>query len=363
MTDQDTAVEFATRVARNAGHPDELIAVLPEVIESAVANGATLESGEGTLSLRWPVAGAVRPLMLLYVDQSACLELNFARQNDPTLGAELERRLGLALPQTGGTLGSRPNFSLRALELPDSRLALSEVFHWISTRTQPVESRHVEQLLTDGRLTAWLDGTVELDDTAERFDLPDQRAKGLPRFDALTSLEEWPQIRRALRRYVLHCVPLPRGFEWSHWVVSAVPRTGQTAQWRRLCAVSINQMETLVIGRFTDETGTRLRSCVNVSQSVLLSRDESGQAFLARMSEAVDLSERDYRASQGDSISVIADGFEPLMDVLEDEQTVKAARRLNLQLLRRGETSYHSSHCFPLADVALGPSEEEKQPG
>lgn len=359
MTERDAAVEFAIRVAREEGHLGEVVDALPEVIDSALSNGATVELGEGSLSLRWPVAGVPRPLLLLYVDQSACLELNFHRPTDPALGDELERRLRLALPQSGGTPGKRPNYSLRALRLPDSRIALYEVFAWLGTRTQSVTRPSLDQLLSDDRLQAWVDGSISLDDRdATRFDLAQQRAEGLPRFDELSAHHDWPAVQEAIRTYILQCLPFPRRSEWSHWVISAMPSTGRTARWRRLCVVSVNQMETLVIGQVTEGSSTELTAFVNVSRSRLLSRGETQAAFLARMNAAVDLSETDYRAAQGDSIGVDVEGASGLAEILRDGRVLEAARHLNLHLMRRGETSYHSSHCFPLADIALVPSAE-----
>lgn len=135
--DRDALVAHVQAVAADF-HGPELIDVLPDIIDAVIAHGGIPVAKEVGVSLRWPLNGPPVPVMLLYLNQDACLELNFHRKGpNATVAAELERRLIRALPQTGGTLGQRPNFSVDALTLPDSRAALAEVLAWLGQQAQP----------------------------------------------------------------------------------------------------------------------------------------------------------------------------------------------------------------------------------
>ena len=122
-------------VADVADLDQRVLDALPELLEAAVARGATLgkTDSESAVSLQWPVAGAVVSVLLVYTDKWNCIELNAPRAGK---GAEVatraERALLRALPQQGGKIGHRPSFSLDALALKDSQVALTEVFDEIA---------------------------------------------------------------------------------------------------------------------------------------------------------------------------------------------------------------------------------------
>jgi len=108
---------------------------LPGLLDDAMARGATLGStgSDSAVSLEWPVAGAVVSVLLIYTDKWKCIELNAPRSGRGSgLAARTERALLRALPQHGGTIGSRPSFDLSALALKDSQLALADVFDEIA---------------------------------------------------------------------------------------------------------------------------------------------------------------------------------------------------------------------------------------
>jgi hypothetical protein len=133
-TDRDEVVGHLVGIARD-GLSEGVADALPHVVDDALACGADFDLSDSGAGLRWPIGGAPAPVIRLYVDKYACVEMNLHRAMHPTLAAAIERRLLRALPQTGGTLGLRPNFSLHALSLPDSRAALAEVFEHIAGET------------------------------------------------------------------------------------------------------------------------------------------------------------------------------------------------------------------------------------
>jgi hypothetical protein len=132
--DRDAVVAHVQAVATDF-HGPELVGILPGLIDAVITHGGTPVVTESGASLRWPLNGLLTPVLLLYVNEYTCLELHLHRADrNIAIAAELDRRLALALPQTGGTLGQRPNFSVDALTLPDSRAALAEVFTWIEAQ-------------------------------------------------------------------------------------------------------------------------------------------------------------------------------------------------------------------------------------
>ncbi len=111
-----------------------VVAALPTLVDDAVANGAVpeLTEGGGAVSLRWPVGDRLVPVILVYVNEYASVELNAPRLGDTArLADQAERALRRAMPQKGGTLGQRPNFDISALALRDTQVALCEVFETI----------------------------------------------------------------------------------------------------------------------------------------------------------------------------------------------------------------------------------------
>lgn len=130
------AVVTHIRTVASGFHGQDLVDVLPDIIDAAIAHGGTPVATAGGVSLRWPLNGPPVPALLLYVNEYTCLELNLYRQGTKAaIASELERRLARALPQTGGSLGQRPTFSVEALTLPGSRAALAEIFRWLGERS------------------------------------------------------------------------------------------------------------------------------------------------------------------------------------------------------------------------------------
>lgn len=136
MVDRDAVVAHVQAVASDF-HDQDLVDVLPEIIDAVIAHGGTPVATDGGASLRWPLNGPPVPVLLMYLNEYSCLELNLYRQGaNAAIAADLERRLVRALPQKGGTLGQRPNFAVEALTLPDSRVALAEIFQWLGKQSR-----------------------------------------------------------------------------------------------------------------------------------------------------------------------------------------------------------------------------------
>jgi hypothetical protein len=112
-----------------------VVDALPDLLEAAITRGATLgkTDGESAVSLQCPVAGAVVSVLLLFTGRWKCIEMNAPRAGRGTeVATRAERALLKALPQKGGKIGDGPSFTLDALVLKDSQVALIEVFDEIA---------------------------------------------------------------------------------------------------------------------------------------------------------------------------------------------------------------------------------------
>lgn len=137
MVDRDAVVAHVQAIAGDF-HDHDVVEALPSIIDAVIAHGGTPVPTEGGVGLRWPLNGPAVPALLMYLNEYSSLELNLCREGpNAVIAAELERRLVRALPQQGGTLGQGPNFSIESLSWPDSRVALIEIFAWLSEVSEP----------------------------------------------------------------------------------------------------------------------------------------------------------------------------------------------------------------------------------
>ena len=195
---------------------------------------------------------------------------------------------------------------------------------------------------------AWLTEAAWLEDTPERTDDPGQRAAKHGQYSGLAKRPDFELLKDAVRSYVQLCVPRPRATELTFWALSAMPSTNRST-WPRLLAVSINKMETLVIGHYKGEP-ERHWGFVNVSARVLGERIGSLDA-IADLYDC-SLHYRDYEAAGGDVLGLDIDDPAALAKYLgaPSSPLVAAARELNLGLMRKGPTFQWKGHCFDLAD-------------
>lgn len=195
---------------------------------------------------------------------------------------------------------------------------------------------------------AWLTGDAWLDDVEDRTSDPAQRLAKHANYERLAARPDFRLLQDTLRTYVQLCVPRPRATELTFWALSATPATNRT-WWPRLAAVSINKMETLVIGHHKGDVD-RLWAFVNVSRRTLIERLGSLSTVATRF--GVEFQERDYEAAGGDVVGLVFPHARAILDGFSatGSQLVPAARELNLRLMRKGPTFQWRGHCFDLAD-------------
>lgn len=207
-----------------------------------------------------------------------------------------------------------------------------------------LEVSHPDQL-------AWLNDDAWLPDVSTRVESEGQRAKTDARYQALRRSPLVDQVVRGLKVYIDQCIPRPRATELTFWAVSATPSTNK-ATWPRLAAVSINSMETLVLGHQLGKPDTPW-GFLNVS--AVRAGLPTNSRRLLRSHPGLDLSNGDYEAAGPDQIRIGFNTVDQLISLLADREigVRDAARDLNLRVMRKGPTMQWRAHCPALPDQLL----------
>ena len=195
---------------------------------------------------------------------------------------------------------------------------------------------------------AWLNHGEWLTDTDERVEDISQRMKKRSAYERLDRREDFNLVTDVLRSYVQMTVPRPRATELTFWALSAMPQTNR--EWPRLAAVSINKMETIVLGHLKGHSD-ELWGFINVSERVL-TEPPGALAQLGEWSVVLERRQPNYEAAGGDCIGIDFPHPTVMLEALStpNSPVVSAARELNLRLMRKGPTFQWRGHCFDLAD-------------
>jgi hypothetical protein len=171
-------------------------------------------------------------------------------------------------------------------------------------------------------------------------------------YEKLAARDDYEILIALFRLYIGATIPRPRATELTFWALSAMPGTNRST-WPRLAALSINTMETMVIGHMKAEP-TAWWGFVNISRSALEESGSSLDEFLQRNPYAYTDGAGHYATSGGDAITIQFDRvYAGILDALSDEAFIHAASALNLRLMRKGPTLQWHGHCLDLADDVI----------
>ncbi|GAB4058405.1 GIY-YIG nuclease family protein [Catellatospora paridis] len=183
----------------------------------------------------------------------------------------------------------------------------------------------------------------------ERTEPPQLRQRQQYRFARLAADERFPALAELLHRYLAWTVPSPGRTELSYWSLSAVPTTN-SATYPRLLTLSVHTLETLYVCT-PKARPDELMIVLNADLGTLLDHHGSLNSFESRTGAVV--READYAVRS--SVATLETGSTAeARDLLAEPSVMAAARRLNLDLMRKGPTMHWRSHCYDLGDVAFG---------
>ncbi|MCE0485701.1 hypothetical protein [Ornithinimicrobium sediminis] len=155
------------------------------------------------------------------------------------------------------------------------------------------------------------------------------------RWQQLADRPDYEAIRRALWDYLMVAVPWPHETESRFWTVTAMPQTNRSSRHRRLSAISVNNVETLVLTEDRDRLGRWVaRGFVNVALG-------AGGPRATR---------NEYRTT-GPLDTIPFRGWGDLRRLLRDDDVAEGARRTVLGLMRKGRGMMGKYHDDSLADA------------
>ncbi len=172
-------------------------------------------------------------------------------------------------------------------------------------------------------------------------------------FSRLVADPRFATVEYALRRYVSWTIPAPHRTELSYWTISARPGT---LGGKRLFTLTVHNLETLFLyapRSEPDVTDFRL----NVDLKTLLGSWDTLDEFADQL-WGLDVYEPRYRARPGVA-ALSVDNARDFVRLLSLDGVVAAARRLNVDLMRKGPALNWKSHCLDLADRLLAPATAE----
>ena len=199
----------------------------------------------------------------------------------------------------------------------------------------------------------WLQNNDTVDDTAIRVrayvdDVARQRYKH--KFQRFQSLSEASSISSLYQTYVHFCVPAFRRTEFSFWSLSCLPDTNKST-WPRYACLSINSMETFVIGHVKQQP-QNIWAFINVAEAPVAETYGDADSFY-KAHPNTSLERTAYRAGGGDQLHIEITSFAQAQHLLKDPTIINAAKLLNLRLMRKGGTIYSRFHSFALADLVV----------
>lgn len=204
----------------------------------------------------------------------------------------------------------------------------------------PLRSEALDMVVDPAVQAEWLAGESGALAIGDRGQIAQQRRKTRPRYRKLSKHSEYQHVLAALTAYIRECVPWPHLTEGRFWSVTSLPSTGRTSDWRRLAAVSINNVEVLVLGEALEEQseGWKPEGFLNVALDTRL--EDSGD-FKTYRSE--------YRPT-GQVLNIPFHRFGTVPEMLANPRISGPARELSMGLLRKGPGMFGRFHDYNLSD-------------
>lgn len=220
-----------------------------------------------------------------------------------------------------------------------SRLAAQGVsLRNIDLVSLPLRSDALDVLVDRQEQAEWLDGRTEPCVIGDRAASAGRRRRARSGYERLRRQDAFDDVVAMLACYVRRCLPWPHVTEGRFWMVTALPSTGRRPDWRRLAAISVNNVETLVIGEALGDGRSRIEGFINVAADTDVSVLDPG------------VHQEVSYGPVGAVRQIFTDTPDELAAVLAAPELAGGAARLAMGLLRKGPSMFARFHNDHLAD-------------
>ncbi len=200
-------------------------------------------------------------------------------------------------------------------------------------------------LFPDDEQKLWLDEPSSVqENNFDRIVNIDQAAVSSERFSSFRQLPEFDTVIPTLKQYVSKAIPAYKRTEGKWWIVSCMPST----TLHRIAAISINWMETFVI--FHDQDNMLISSAFIIVSENEFRNFYPDDSLFHNDYENIAIRPSDYKAAGTDQICIEMNDLYTIIAVLQNKVILRAARELNLRVMKRGKTPYSNYHSYQLAD-------------
>lgn len=182
---------------------------------------------------------------------------------------------------------------------------------------------------------AWLNGVGPASDLSERVAIAVGRPRDGTGYLELREQPYYSALLDLLAGYVRQVIPAPAETEQRFRYITAMPSTGRTKEWRRVCALTVNNVETLVIGETTEPEAVYVEGFLNVAPEFKLPPD-------------LDVTQNEYRTVG--SVQNIWSDLASFGAVVKEPLVRDAARTCVMGLMRKGTSMMGRYHSLSLAD-------------
>lgn len=223
--------------------------------------------------------------------------------------------------------------------------------------TLPLRSTALDMVIDPAVQDEWLAGSATEFNIGERGHLALDRiasgsstATGQRSYERLKAHPQYVDIVEALAWYLWICIPWPHETEQRFWTVTAMPNTARSKWSHRLAALSVNNVEVLVIDEQREDENSEWDVTARVNLAFDTALKESG-------SWGDYLSEIEY-GPVGNVLAIVGEPIAVSM-VLTDQELSPAARTLAMGLLRKGPSMFSRFHNQRLADDVFAMLQKE----
>lgn len=207
--------------------------------------------------------------------------------------------------------------------------------------SMPLRSEALDAVIDTPEQIAWLNEEEGSIIPSDRADLARQRRNSTVVPDRLFAHPAYADVVKALAYYVGVCLPRPDLIEQRFWSVSNMPSTGKSSTWHRLAVISVNNVETLVIGEYR-EVPTDPWIPFGFINTILTTPTPDWAHDICDIGN--------YRSTGDVKSFAFAESYLDVIDLLGDDDIFQGARDLALGLCRKGAGMMARYHDYALAD-------------